>query len=125
MNIPLNKLLSKQLLIAILLAVVVGLTMSSLGIVWMRQQISSSAKLGTTMEVRLSQVARNLAAIEAQIALIHHPQALQQTIAGNTMSDSKIVWVNDPSSSADVRIAYNAHSSYHPELSVSDNNHHT
>ncbi|MGC6424208.1 MAG: hypothetical protein ACON4O_04395 [Lentimonas sp.] len=82
------------LLVVSMIAITV---MSAFAIVWMQQQISSTAQNSKENEAVLAETVRKLRYLDERIATMHQPVVLQGKVAGvlRPSMDSQIVWVNE------------------------------
>ena len=70
-------------------------TGGALGVVWMRQQISSTAETCSKKERELVVLQRRQISIESKIAEVHNPESLKLRVGAKLSVPSKkqIVWV--------------------------------
>ena len=94
-------------LIALSLLLFLMSTGGALGVVWMRQQISSTAEICSQKERELVVLQRRQVSIQSKIAEVHNPESLKLRVGTKLSVPSKkqIVWVRP--SNTKVQLAAN------------------
>jgi len=101
---------SKIGLIALGLLVFLVVTAGALGVVWIRQQISTTAKSSIALEKAVIEVQRKQNRLDAKIAQIHNPDYLKKKIGARLVLPKKeqVVWVKSGMSKKDKEKKYAA-----------------
>lgn len=81
------------------LATLIVSAMGALGVVWVRQQVATTAEQTKQLEQRLAKMERKHQYLGSRIAEVHQPSYLKARVAGklDLPNESAVIWADVPS----------------------------